>query len=74
MNRSAASVSSSARRIATGGIDWPNETVAVLTWPRQLLAGRHRAVALEHRAQIGDLVALRRNRGRSRRSCCRAAR
>ena len=35
MKRSEASVSSSARIIAAGGIDWPNETVAVLTWPPQ---------------------------------------
>ena len=30
MNRSAERVSSSARRIASSGIDWPKETVAVL--------------------------------------------
>src|SRR5258708_2980377 len=36
MKRSAASVSCSARFIASTGIAWPNDTVPVLTWPRHL--------------------------------------
>ena len=46
MNRSAASVSISARRIAASGIAWPNEIVAVLTNPSQ-----RRSAALSRRAR-----------------------
>ena len=35
MNRSHASAICSARRIASSGIAWPNDTVAVLMWPPQ---------------------------------------
>ena len=46
--RSHDSVISSARRIASSGIAWPNETVAVLMWPPQ--AGQSGARPLRRRS------------------------
>ena len=59
MNRSDASVSSSARIIAAGGIDWPNEIVAVLTNPPHDTQHGASPVRSNSTLDIRQLVALR---------------
>ena len=73
MNRSASSVSRSARRISSTGIDWPNEIVADLH-PATAGAMRHDPVLLEIHPQRARSRSACRNPGSARRSCCRATR
>ena len=74
MNRSAASVSNSARRIASTGIAWPKEIVAVFDPTAAGATKRRVSVAFESGTQFSDLIAAARNRGNAHRSSCRVAR